>query len=212
MRTRQILISLIVLSVLTACDDHASKLTIPEIVTKPTNFNSYFQLDTSEFHYSDSYHPFYEINNLLKLDNIIDTTIKLEIRLLATKQWDTTYYYRLKLNHNSIWTGEKCKFEYMTLKQFDKTSFTPLNGWKEFESAIIKNDILTTGIENVIIPDYCHFLHPRNFSFQIISPKSMKIINYGAFNAYLNQCDIKQKEFERMTDIMNSLFDKNNSW
>ncbi|HSY61721.1 MAG TPA: hypothetical protein VK796_07585, partial [Cytophaga sp.] len=145
------------------------------------------------------------------LDNAIDTIIDLEIRILTTKHFDTTYLYALK-HQDSLWTGELYVLEYLTQKLINKKNFVPINGWHKFQSAIITYDLLACDINKIKIVDSCNFIHPREFSFQIISPRYMKIVSFGSFYHYLYDCNIKQKEFDQMAIIMNSLFEKNKHW
>jgi hypothetical protein len=176
------------------------------------NLTSYFGLDTSDEHYNKNYSYIFEINNSLKLKNIIDTSVNLEIRIFKGRAFDTTFLYQLQLANDNIWSGKVCSLEYISNRKLFENKFVPAKGWSSFENALVSSDILNLDIDKIKFPvgtrKISYELHAVWWSFQVITPKSSKIIDFGNFNGNLKTFP-EMSEMKRMKLVMESLFEIN---
>ncbi|MCJ8166159.1 hypothetical protein MKJ04_15030 [Pontibacter sp. E15-1] len=183
-----------------------------ELTSERLGIINYIKLDTSESSYELNHNYIDKINEALKLDSALNTDTDLVIRLFSYQDFDTTAVYDMQMQRGE-WTGTIYKLNYLTGKLLSRENFIPSKGWDEFERRIVKNDILNTGVQTISLSSSCSFTHPRSFTFQVITPTSIRFIDYGAFYNYLLSCKVEEPGFEKMERIMFGLLEeKNNNW
>ena len=192
------------LSGLVSCAEK-SKEQVEERKEQPVSFDDYFRIEKENKSF-DNNGLVLQFNQALDLQNQLNDSLVLEVRVISSQMFRNSYYYRLVRTNKGSWSGEKHVLEYITFKHISDTAFTPRSGWKTFEKTIAENDILHSGNSYLEKPMEQRAFHPKTYLVQIVQRNSSCILDYGPFYEYLNSDRSKEEEFLRMKRIMNSIF------
>jgi hypothetical protein len=162
-----------------------NETTIHTTTTQLPDFKGYLNLDLS--HADIKYYDIiYLINEKLEWENVIDTTVSVEIRFYILVAWKPTEIYRLQFKEGVGWNGDMTELDYLMLSKTKPQPFVPCSGWEAFERALVSSDFLSINAENIILPNdgRPQYLSPSEVEAQILMPTSSKIINLGSYFLY----------------------------